>query len=136
MSRDTRSGERIERWVTASYWAPPVVLCAAMFLVSSQQAPEIITALQFSDKVEHFLAYAILGFLFGRAAGRAPGWSGWRTGVWVAGLAAGYGVFDEFHQWFTPGRSAQVTDAIADTLGGTAGTILYWYHMFRRVSRR
>ncbi|MCS5422937.1 MULTISPECIES: VanZ family protein [Psychrilyobacter] len=31
------------------------------------------------------------------------------------------GGIDEFHQYFVPGRGAQFTDVLIDTLGGTAG---------------
>ena len=35
-----------------------------------------------------------------------------------------YGLSDEFHQWFIPGRSATFGDVLADTLGGGFGGLL------------
>jgi VanZ family protein len=35
-----------------------------------------------------------------------------------------YGAFDEIHQWFTPGRSPDVHDLLADFLGATAGVLV------------
>ena len=32
-------------------------------------------------------------------------------------ITAGYGITDEVHQWFVPGRFASVADWIADALG-------------------
>ena len=43
-------------------------------------------------------------------------------------LATLYGVTDEAHQWFVPGRTAEVTDLVADALGAAvaAGVICGW----------
>ena len=32
-----------------------------------------------------------------------------------------YGISDEFHQWFVPGRTADVHDVMADAIGATRG---------------
>ncbi|MEE9380904.1 MAG: VanZ family protein [Hyphomonadaceae bacterium] len=68
-----------------------------------------------SDKVKHFIAYAVLAaplaFSFGSRAK-------WRAFA----LALAYGVFMEFAQWAAPtGREASVLDAIADALGAGLG---------------
>ena len=36
-------------------------------------------------------------------------------------FAMTYGLSDEFHQLFVPGRSAELYDALADTIGGFLG---------------
>jgi VanZ family protein len=64
------------------------------------------------DKGAHFLAYALLALL-------------WRLGLgrfWGAFLlASGYGVVDEWHQSFVPGREAFGWDLLADALGAAIG---------------
>lgn len=35
-----------------------------------------------------------------------------------------YAVADEFHQYFVPGRSAEIKDVMIDTLGGMCGLVL------------
>ena len=55
--------------------------------------------------------------------------SGYRTmQVWfVVGLVALYGVLDEFHQYFVPGRSVEFYDALADATGGLLGAWSMYY---------
>ena len=41
-------------------------------------------------------------------------------------LATLYGVTDEGHQWFVPGRTAEVADLVADAVGAAVATGLIW----------
>lgn len=67
------------------------------------------------DKLVHVALYAVLGALLRAATGR--------TG-WAIGLASMYGVTDEAHQAFVPGRHADPLDWAADTAGGALGALL------------
>lgn len=80
-----------------------------------------------ADKVAHALAYAVLGALLAWATGR--------PGLAVA-LATLYGVSDELHQAFVPGRTPDVLDLVADLLGATAGAAAVGFHHRRRRRRR
>ena len=97
---------------------------AAIFLLSSQESlPSLPGGL--TDYTGHFIGYAILGGLVLRGLAGAA-WRGVtpRAG-WLAVVAASaYGVTDEVHQLFVPGRSATVQDWIADTCGAIAGVLL------------
>ncbi len=97
--------------------AVPAVLCAgAIFFVSHQpKLPDLGLHFEGSDKLMHALAYAVLAacLLFGLA------WPPWPRALWAAGLAALYGVTDELHQHFVPGRSTDVLDWLADAGGAT-----------------
>ncbi|AEV15469.1 MAG: VanZ family protein [Thermus sp.] len=64
------------------------------------------------DKAAHFLAYLLLGGLLGLGLGR------WRAAFLGAFL---YGVGDEWHQSFIPGREAFGWDLVADALGAWVG---------------
>jgi VanZ family protein len=56
--------------------------------------------------------------------------------AWVICLLVGlYGISDEFHQYFIPGRMADVLDAAADIAGGVLGTWLM-YSLVRLAARR
>ncbi|MGB5717851.1 MAG: VanZ family protein [Gammaproteobacteria bacterium] len=92
-----------------------------IFYLSSQ--PGIHTPLLFpgQDKLFHLIAFGMLGFLL-MGTLKATN-SGYRTGqVWfVVLLVASYGVLDEFHQYFVPGRSVEFYDALADAAGGLLG---------------
>ena len=59
------------------------------------------------------------------AGGRLSGVT-WRRCVAAIILATLYGVTDEFHQLFVPGRSADPYDVLADFVGASIGSTLGW----------
>lgn len=109
---------RLVRWL-------PAALYAAMIFAFSHQ-PTVPAGVQiFNDKVLHFVLYAGLGFLLSRAltnAGASNKISRW---VVAAAVASAYGLSDEWHQSFVPGRSSDIADWWADTAGGAAGAFIY-----------
>lgn len=103
------------------------MVAAAIFVASSLPASEL-PQIGFPgvDKLEHGLAYAALGAAVARALGGPPSWLG-RWGL-AAALAIGYGVSDEVHQLFVPGRRFDVADLLADAVGATIGAAAYlWF---------
>jgi VanZ family protein len=72
-----------------------------------------------------------MGFLFFRALALSFPWPRLRLGVLAALLSALYGVSDEFHQSFIPGRFATVEDVVADSLGACFGVILALFFYMR-----
>jgi hypothetical protein len=108
-------------------WLPWLLCCAVIFYFSSQsrfflRPPDFLS----SDKVYHFLGYAVLGFLTARVA-RAyrPRWSTGRRLGGTVFFCLLYGLSDELHQWFVPGRWVSLGDVLADTLGGWAGAKVF-----------
>lgn len=89
-------------------------MVAVLSLLPRQSAPDV----GLDDKVAHFLAYACLGFLGQLTARRR---SDAITGI--LGLIA-FGVVLEFLQAFSPGRSPEFADALADALGVCIGGML------------
>jgi VanZ family protein len=80
-----------------------------------------------SDKTGHFVAYAGLALLCVRALGGGlPCRVVLRVAALALVIAAGYGIFDEVHQWFVPGRSADVYDWFADFTGACIGIVVCW----------
>ncbi len=73
------------------------------------------------DKVLHLLAYIPLAFLFYISIHT----SGFRKHAFIAALcfASMYGITDEIHQSFVPGRDAAIGDVIADCIGAIIGGI-------------
>jgi VanZ family protein len=73
------------------------------------------------DKAIHFIVYGALGVLF-----LLPTTNGRWTSLTIKAAASGvalatlYGITDEIHQMFTPGRSPDVRDVLADLLGAAA----------------
>ena len=78
----------------------------------------------------HALVYSLLGALVTRAVAGAQ-WAGVTLATAVAAslISALYGVSDELHQRFVPGRSPEALDVIVDALGATglaAGVVWTW----------
>jgi VanZ family protein len=73
------------------------------------------------DKVEHALIYGLLATLVVRS-GFLPKY-GWGAVL----LVSLFGISDEWHQSFTPGRSVEFDDWLADTCGATLAVTLYVY---------
>ncbi|MFI5280514.1 MAG: VanZ family protein [Gemmatimonadales bacterium] len=78
-----------------------------------------------TDKVVHFCMYGMLGLLLARV-GVLERWSRQRMVLTVV-MVSVFGVLDELHQLFIPGRDAEVGDWVMDTLGSASGfTGLLW----------
>lgn len=98
---------------------------AAIFYVSS--LPDVSIPAGFAAASGHWFGYLGLAIVVVRAlAGGLPS----RIDARIAGLAlliaVAYGVSDEFHQTFVPGRSAELRDLFADAAGAVAGTMACW----------
>jgi VanZ family protein len=87
---------------------------ALIFYLSHQPSVPVPPLFPHQDKAFHFVAYGMLGFFLSGA-------SGGRKFFWMAALASLYGVSDEIHQMYVPGRDASVVDWLADTAGGFCG---------------
>jgi VanZ family protein len=107
----------VRRWLVA--WGPAAVWAAVLFAVSSR--PTLPVDLSSGlDKVAHFGAYLVLGFLSAYATRR--------LGInLVIAIAIGwaYGVIDEMHQSAVPGRDPSAGDWLADAAGTVSGVALY-----------
>jgi VanZ family protein len=119
-------------WLAVALWA------GTIFYLSSLTGREIerLAPFDFWDKAMHFSAYATGGVLLGAALRWSfPAWS-WKKVTLVGAVALSlYGVSDEIHQMFTPFRSADVSDWIADTLGGFCGVKLFAFTHRLRAKR-
>ena len=71
------------------------------------------------DKLAHFAGYGLLGCILSRGMGR-----GRFRGLAAWFLAASYGLLDEYHQSFVPGRHPSILDALADAAGSAGGVVL------------
>jgi VanZ family protein len=120
------------RWGYALTLAMVIVVASGR---SSVAAPDIVDI----DKVAHFAVFGLLATLVARA-----GFAESRMG-WAVLIVSLFGLTDEWHQSFTPGRTVEVYDWFADTLGAITAVALYrylgWYRgilekpLFRRKAR-
>ena len=106
-----------------------------IYYLSSQPGMDVRPLFVGQDKVFHFIVFGILGFL-GMGAAKATTQGYKPRQVWLAiALVALYGVLDEFHQHFVPGRTADRYDVIADIVGGMFGAWVMYY-LLKTLSRR
>jgi len=108
-------------------WAPAIGWAMVLFLLSSLSDSDLSTftfSFPFDDKVMHLALYSVLGgtLQFGRLSSNS-GLAHWT----VIAIGIIYGVSDEWHQSFVPGRNPSAADLLADTIGVLMGyTLTYW----------
>ncbi|MCA9535117.1 MAG: VanZ family protein [Myxococcales bacterium] len=108
-----------------------------IFVLSSFHIqPQVIEELPFKDKLVHTIEFALLGGLCVHAARRTwPRHATFRTALLGVFLATAFGVTDELHQSFVPGRSAELLDIGADALGASLGALVTTVWGWRRRAR-
>jgi VanZ family protein len=108
----------------------PVALALVIVLASSR--PRLAApGIEYGDKYGHFAVYGLLATLICRLG------SGWRAAAWALVAASLFGVSDEWHQSFVPGRSTEVADWVADTCGAALAVGLYTaWHAYRGALER
>ena len=95
-----------------------------IFYLSNQPTLDIPSLFDNQDKAMHFVAYGVLGiFVLGAMPLQLTGYRS--AQVWLAtSIASLYGISDEFHQSFVPGRTPDVVDWLADTSGALLAVLL------------
>jgi VanZ family protein len=73
----------------------------------------------------HFVLFGVLAMLIAESLRTPEGLTRARL-LTVVLLVLGYGWLDEFHQSYTPGRSADPADVCVDLLGAIACVSLWW----------
>jgi VanZ family protein len=71
----------------------------------------------------HFTVFAVLAALIWWALGLGP-WTGPRRAVLAVMVATLYGISDEWHQSFVPGRTPDVRDVLTDAAGAIVAMLL------------
>ena len=99
-----------------------VVLIVGSSLPSSR-LPDLGGSL--TDKLLHFLEYAVLGYLVTRGWGPGRPTGNHTLGGWILAVALlAFAALDEFHQHWIPGRSTEFWDWTADAAGTIISLIL------------
>jgi VanZ family protein len=118
------------------YGLPVVVYAGLIFLLSSfPHFPEEIPPFIGYDKLAHLIEYYFFGVLVCR-------WLLKKKNHFVMGhaffitllIGTCYGVSDEWHQSFIPGRVASIWDTLFDAIGVVAAVLTYRMTMNRNSS--
>jgi VanZ family protein len=122
------------------FWGPVALYLWFIYHLSAESDPVPAVTSVVWDKALHTTGYAVLGALLAQALS-SEGLPARR--VWILATLAGalYGVSDEFHQSFTPGRDSDIHDCLADLIGAAVGAGLVegvraLFHNFRGSGAR
>ena len=97
-------------------WGPVVLWCGLLFAASCIPAGKMPQSPVLAhDKLIHGGVYLVLGALVMRAL---------RRYFLAVALVAAYGLTDELHQLFTPGRDCDVWDWAVDVAGAAVGAAI------------
>ena len=108
--------EKIMPWFMVILWM------GAIFYFSSIPGKNIPAIFPFQDVVLHIFVYAILGFFFAAALkNNFTGVTLLKSIIFVVIFGFLYGLSDEWHQGFVPGRTVSGIDVFFDVLGSLAG---------------
>lgn len=87
-----------------------------IFCVSSYSMPVQVPSFSFLDKLLHVFEYGILASLIYLALRDTKATKYHLLGLGFA-ISFLYGILDEIHQYFVPGRDADIFDVMADGIG-------------------
>ena len=107
---------------TALRFLPALAWATVIFYVSDQPTLPDVPGLAstITSILGHFTVYFVLAILLWWALGSLGLSPGQRVGIAFAGAVL-YGVSDEWHQSFVPGRQPDILDVITDAIGAAAG---------------
>jgi len=107
---------------------PAIFVMITLFMLSTLPGNDpFLNSVHLSDKIEHFLAYFVLGITFCI-------WIPSKTwlkrtfvcSIFVILLCTLFGASDEYHQKFVPGRSCDLYDLGVDFAGGVIAVFAYF----------
>jgi VanZ family protein len=115
---------------------PALLVMAGIWFLSSQTTLPKPKGPLGIDKVQHFIAYFALAAAIGLwfSSSKSPKRQ-WKLFLASAAIASVYGVVDEIHQYFVPGRDCNVWDWLADSVGAVFGGLALLF-LFRAIGRR
>jgi len=118
---------------------PAIVVMIGITVLSAMPGNDpFLNAFHFSDKIKHFIAYFALGMslCFWTPSKK------WLAkpiihGIIVVFICIVFGIFDEYHQSFVPGRKGNdLGDLAANTIGGLVTPFLYFLIIRWRASKK
>ena len=126
---------RNERWRSfKKYWMPVVLYAGFIFYISSIPSPVPLVTVDLS--ILHVPMFLVLSYLAARALSGGSQKFGGRNPILAAIIiTAIYGVLDEFHQLYVPGRTFSLLDIGFDFLGGCLIVFKPWWEkLFEKVN--
>jgi VanZ family protein len=107
-------------------WLPVLICMGIIFYASSLPAKDIPPLFPFQDIVFHISSYLVLGVFYARVLKNSR--SNMTRGkliLFTVVFGIFYGITDELHQAFVPGRIVSGFDLFLDGAGSFAGSLVY-----------
>jgi len=120
-------------WLTILWMILIIILSTPLFTPqkTANYTDKITTEINFRF-IAHLMVYFVLGFLASGAIRLNSSWKNWL--VMSIAICISYGVFDEIHQYFEPGRRLRLIDIATNIFGALIG-ILGHYFVFLRLKK-
>ena len=109
-------------------WLPVILWATIIFIFSSLptvKASHVYWREFVIKKSAHIVEFAVLSILMYRAL-KNTGYSKQTSSYYTIAIASFYGITDEIHQMFTPGREPTIRDALFDTIGAILAIYFIW----------
>lgn len=107
-------------------WFPVLVCMGSIFYFSSLPGSDVPDLFLFQDVVFHLLVYGVLAYFFSRALKNTYRGLRLSKAIYFSVLFGMiYGITDELHQLFVPGRLSSVSDVFIDSVGSFLGSLFY-----------
>ena len=102
-------------------WLPPLLWAGVILFGTSLPAEAVPVQTSKIDKVLHFSIYTVFAYLLTRQF--LYSMPRWKAAAFAVVFAVVFGALDEWHQKFIPGRSTELADWNADSLGAVVGAV-------------
>jgi VanZ family protein len=109
--------------------------CAGVIFGASSVPGDQLPSISVDDHLIHFLEYMCFGALLAWWRAHIPSISAGKALLQATFLGSLYGITDELHQYFIPGRFPDPSDWVADTLGTVAGALIIFSLLLIRAWR-
>ena len=107
----------------------PLIVYWIMLFIATTVPVSNLPSVAVSDKIKHFSAFFGLSVLLSLTLIYQSKVLLFKKYFLVAALVISsiYGLLDEIHQSFVPGRNSEFLDWVADSLGAAAGAFIVFY---------
>ena len=114
-------------------WLPPLAWAGVILFVTSLPGSAVPSQLGPYDKIVHFGIYGLFAVFLSRDLAQVTG--RWSAALLAIAIAVAFGAADEWHQGFIPGRSTDIADWRADSIGAAGGALIFAFYSRLRGSR-
>jgi VanZ family protein len=100
----------------AKYWCITIIYMAIIFGLSSIPGDDTPPMFPFADKIAHVIEYMILGILLKNALNKYQ-----YKYILAICIGSVYGITNEIHQLYVPGRECDIMDMVCNIIGCIIG---------------